>query len=577
MGGPALAAALSARPGLSCQNQGGSGPQRMSMRNVIVASHKSQWPLSVEGVEVITPREYLTGKSYAECTSMRVFNLCRSYRYQTMGYYVSLLAEARGHRVMPDVTTLQDCRFQTLTRAVADDVEELIQHSLRHVHGNRFELNIYFGEATMPRYRQLAHRIYSLFEAPLLRVTFERTDEWIIQQVAPLPFTRVPPDDHPIILSFAEKFFSKKAFRRSRQHHYAYDLAILTNPEEAAPPSDPAALQNFVQAANRAGFYAELITRDDYSRLAEFDALFIRETTAVNHHTYRFARRAHAEGLVVIDDPWSILRCTNKVYLAEMLSRARIPCPKTVVLHSSDGVQRIVDRWQLGYPSVLKQPDSAFSLGVKKVKSPEQLATVLHEFFETSDLVIAQEYVESQFDWRVGVLGRKPLYACKYYMAAGHWQIYNWQETSGNQSGSYDTLPVEDVPPKVIDMALRAANAVGDGFYGVDLKQIGQRVVVIEVNDNPSIDSEVEDQVLGDALYDRIMLFFRQKIEEARSGAAANGDRRHGLRQGLAIANGTSLGGAVPGTLGLPDLNPTLPDDFTALAQEPAPLAAARR
>ena len=542
------------------------------MRNVIVASHKSQWPLSVGGVEVISPREYLTGKSYAECTSMRVFNLCRSYRYQSVGYYVSLLAEARGHRVMPDVTTLQDFRFQTLTRAVADDLEELIQHSLRHVHGHRFELHIYFGEATLPRYRQLAHRLYSLFEAPLLKVTFEKTDEWSIQQVSPLPFTRVPPDDHPMVLEFAEKFFSKKAFRRSRQQHYAYDLAILTNPHEAAPPSDAEALQRFMQAAERAGFNAELITRDDYSRLAEFDALFIRETTAVNHHTYRFARRAHAEGLVVIDDPWSILRCTNKVYLAEMLARARIPCPKTVVLHSCDGVQRIVDRWQLGYPSVLKQPDSAFSLGVKKVKSPEQLASVLHEFFETSDLVIAQEYVESQFDWRVGILGRKPLRR-KYYMAAGHWQIYNWQEPSAaNQSGGYETLAVEDVPAKVLEMATRAANAVGDGLYGVDLKQIGNRVVVIEVNDNPSIDSDVEDLVLGDELYDRIMRFFRHKIDEARSGAAANGERKSGLRHALSIANGTSQSADNAVALN------GVPPEFTGTAaQIDTRIAAARR
>jgi glutathione synthase/RimK-type ligase-like ATP-grasp enzyme len=58
----------------------------------------------------------------------------------------------------------------------------------------------------------------------------------------------------------------------------------------------------------------ELIEKEDYGRLAEFDALFIRETTGVNHHTYRFARRAEAEGLVVVDDPQSILKCTNKVY-----------------------------------------------------------------------------------------------------------------------------------------------------------------------------------------------------------------------------------------------------------------------
>ncbi len=515
------------------------------MRNVIVASHKSQWPLSVEGVEVITPREYLTGKSYAECTSMRVFNLCRSYRYQTVGYYVSLLAEARGHRVIPAVTTLQDCRFQTLTRAVADDVDALLQETLRHLRTSHFELNIYFGETALPGFRQLAHKLYGLFEAPLLRVTFEKTDEWAIQQVAPLPFIRVPPGDHPTVLRFAERFFSRKTLRRNRQPHYPYDMAILVNPHEAAPPSNRGALKRFVAAANRAGFDAELITKEDYSRLAEFDALFIRETTAVNHHTYRFARRAYAEGLVVIDDPWSILRCTNKVYLAEMLARARIPCPKTVILHSSDGVQRIVDRWQLGYPAVLKQPDSAFSFGVKKVKSADQLAAVLREFFETSDLVIAQEFVASQFDWRVCVLGRKPLFACKYYMAAGHWQIYNWQEKSvRNQSGDAETVPIEQVPPKVIETAVRAANAVGDGFYGVDLKQIGDRVVVIEVNDNPNVDHNVEDQLDGDALYDRVMMYFRSRIEEARSGSAANGERRNGTRHGLTMANGTSHGAA---------------------------------
>ncbi len=77
-----------------------------------------------------------------------------------------------------------------------------------------------------------------------------------------------------------------------------------------------------------------LITKDEYGRIAEFDALFIRETTAVNHHTYRFSRRALAEGLVVIDDPESIIRCTNKVYLAELFARNRIPHPRTVVVHA---------------------------------------------------------------------------------------------------------------------------------------------------------------------------------------------------------------------------------------------------
>jgi len=55
------------------------------------------------------------------------------------------------------------------------------------------------------------------------------------------------------------------------------------------------------------------------------------------------ARRADAEVLVVIDDPVSILRCTNKVFHAELLARHEIPHPTTMVVHEGN-VDEIADR-----------------------------------------------------------------------------------------------------------------------------------------------------------------------------------------------------------------------------------------
>ena len=49
----------------------------------------------------------------------------------------------------------------------------------------------------------------------------------------------------------------------------------------------------------------------------------------------------------------------------------------------------------------------------------EQIAPLLAD----SDLVIAQEFLPTAFDWRIGVLDGQALYACKYFMAKGHWQI----------------------------------------------------------------------------------------------------------------------------------------------------------
>jgi glutathione synthase/RimK-type ligase-like ATP-grasp enzyme len=142
-----------------------------------------------------------------------------------------------------------------------------------------------------------------------------------------------------------------------------------------------------MKAARAFGMEPEIVDRDDYARLGEYDALFIRETTNVNHHTYRFARRAQAEGLVVIDDPESIVRCTNKIYLAELMTRHSVRIPKTLVVQR-EGLERIIP--ELGLPCVLKQPDSAFSQGVVKAKTEAELYEEAERLFAKSELIVAQ-------------------------------------------------------------------------------------------------------------------------------------------------------------------------------------------
>ncbi|MDV7402742.1 hypothetical protein RZS08_65575, partial [Arthrospira platensis SPKY1] len=93
------------------------------------------------------------------------------------------------------------------------------------------------------------------------------------------------------------------------------------------PPSDKRAIKKMVEAANLLGMEAEVIDESDFSRLGEFDALFIRTTTAVNHYTYAFSVEARRLGMAVLDDPDSILKCTNKVYLTRLLQKNKIPIP----------------------------------------------------------------------------------------------------------------------------------------------------------------------------------------------------------------------------------------------------------
>ena len=83
--------------------------------------------------------------------------------------------------------------------------------------------------------------------------------------------------------------------------------------------------------------------------------------------------------------------------------------------------------------------------------------------------------------------------------------------------GSSRTLLVEEAPKEVVDTAVRAAGLIGDGLYGVDLKQNERGVFVIEINDNPSLDLGVEDACLKDELYRTVMREFLRRLE-ARAG-----------------------------------------------------------
>lgn len=132
-------------------------------------------------------------------------------------------------------------------------------------------------------------------------------------------------------------------------------------------------------------------------------------------------------------------------------------------------------------------------------------------------MVIAQEFMPSEYDWRIGVLDQAPLYACKYFMAKNHWQIYDWKSDSKEKWGASETMPLEDVPEIVIKTAVKAASLIGDGLYGVDLKMVNNEVYVIEINDNPNIDEGIEDAILKEELYNRIMKSLFNRIEINRN------------------------------------------------------------
>ncbi|GMV28024.1 MAG: 30S ribosomal protein S6 modification protein [Rhodanobacteraceae bacterium] len=488
-------------------------------RLVIVVEKASDWGSYYPSDNVLTAKDYLRESLDTDDERTQVINLCRSYKYLGTGYYVSLLAEARGHKVIPSVRTINDLRRRSLYGLDIEDLEQRISRFLPDSRDTTdFGLQVYFGETSYAPLQDLARQVFEMFPCPILRIEFEREREWGISAIKPagLHTLNDPQED-----AFADALdrFSKKLWRKPRaRRKFRYDIAMLHDPAEAMPPSNKRALKSFVDAGKDLGIEVDPITRNDYTRLAEYDGLFIRETTALDNHTYRFANKAEKEGMVVMDDPTSILRCTNKIYLHDLLRSRKLPTPKSEILFRDDA-KKIADLpGVLGFPIVLKIPDGSFSRGIVKAENAEELKKGVEDLFQHTALVIAQEYLYTEFDWRIGVLNKEPLFACQYFMSRGHWQIYNHGARGTAKSGGFKTLPVREAPPDVVRLAVKATSLIGDGLYGVDLKQVGNRIVVIEVNDNPSIDAGVEDEYLGEDLYRRIMEEFLRRLERKRLG-----------------------------------------------------------
>ena len=484
------------------------------MKPLIVVNREDDWPHEIPGVAVMSAKSYLTGEAANGAQYSPVVNLCRCTRTDDAGFYVSLLAEARGHHPVPTAKALEELRTPANVAAVRE-VEAL---AARAASGWRsFEVDAYFGADPAGENDLLCRQLFRLAGAPLLRATFRRRGaEWRLHALRALSPSDVPSRLRPALLRAATSYITGQPVAR-RPRSQQPSIAILYTPEAPLPPSNPAALEQFMRAGHALGLRVEIIDRHAIDRLGEFDALFMRDTTFLDHYTYLFAQRAAALGLVVIDHPDSILQCNNKVYLNELLTRQGIAVPRTLMVHR-DNVAEIVPA--LGLPVVLKQPGGGFSTGVHKAHSAAELAPLVRRLLEKSELIIAQEYLPTDYDWRVTVMDRRVLFVCKYFMAPGHWQVHKY-EGGAHAEGRTTALTIGETPRLVVDTALRAANLIGDGLYGVDLKVADGRCYVIEINDNPSIDAGNEDQILKDALYRDVMGVFLRRINERSLAEAA--------------------------------------------------------
>ncbi|MDI9646500.1 MAG: RimK family alpha-L-glutamate ligase [Archaeoglobales archaeon] len=263
------------------------------------------------------------------------------------------------------------------------------------------------------------------------------------------------------------------------------------------------ALKLFEVTAENLGHTFEVTGKEIIDRLDDFDSVFIRATTDPLFTSYVVSRLAEERGKKVIDDSESIRICSDKVALYYRLTKNGIPVPYTVPFYGDfEKLNSIAE--DIGYPVVVKAPNSRFSLFVEKTNNFEELLAIVKRFMRRNKAILLQKYIPSTFDWRIGVLNGEVIYACKYLLPKGGWKI---RDVVNNKVvwGDVKAIKRDNLPSKLKKIAVNAAKSVGNGLYGVDIKQVGDEFFVIEVNDNPTIMHGMEDAKDKD-IYEKIIM-----------------------------------------------------------------------
>ena len=130
---------------------------KLSSEHVIVVEKLADFRWSQPDIKVITAEQFVAEQPLHRGRVRKVTNLCRSYGYLSMGYYCSLLAEARGDRVTPSVDTILSLQRKRIEPSALAQLNRLIgplKEIPRSV--NTLTLHVFFGIMEDPALAALA-------------------------------------------------------------------------------------------------------------------------------------------------------------------------------------------------------------------------------------------------------------------------------------------------------------------------------------------------------------------------------------------------------------------------------------
>lgn len=188
-------------------------------------------------------------------------------------------------------------------------------------------------------------------------------------------------------------------------------------------------------------------------------------------HTYE------ASGGISINSAQSLYVSHDKYLTYLALRQAGVPTPRTLLVFGLGPALKAAE--ELGYPVIVKPTDGSWGRLVNLARSPEDLTSIIthkRQLEPSMQEFLVQEYVDKPGrDIRVTVVSGRAV-AAIYRIASTDWR------TNTARGGRAEPVKIDQ---ELEEISVKAAEAVGVLYAGIDVVESKEGYKVLEVNGVP--------------------------------------------------------------------------------------------
>ena len=249
--------------------------------------------------------------------------------------------------------------------------------------------------------------------------------------------------------------------------------------------------------------------------LGKFDAIIPRIAANMTRYGTAIVRQLEMQGVYTVSSSLAINRSRDKLRSMQLLAKAGVGIPKTVVSRNSADIDDLIDKLG-GTPVIIKLARGTHGNGVVLAETKKAAKSVLQALYLTNEdgtNVLLQEFVKESAgtDIRAFVVGGR-------VVASMQRQSLDDDFRSNLHKGGEGTkIKLTEEERK---MAIKAAKAMGLNIAGVDMMRSERGPLILEVNASPGFGIEkVTGRDVASPIIEYIELNAKRRNKKDKVGA----------------------------------------------------------